>query len=575
MKQDTYFLQESYENFCQSLISYINAFGFTKTSGNNINPLEVMDILNRDIDNRDETLRILLNKNSIDIVNKIDEIIKAFDRAALSFENTLNDNNMFKPLENSLISASAPAPASFNLAVMDAAYKKWQSIRVNSGADAIKKQKAWDEYQKAKNVYQNSIKASTPILALKGAMDLAKQKYDSITVNSGPDAIKKQKALEDYENAKKAYEDEFRRQLNKDTPSPTTTTPKPTPTTTLPKDTISKSPRPDVTTTPKPTPTKRMPTETISKRPEPDATTTPKPAVTTAKPAVTTPKPAVTTAKPAVTTPKPAVTTAKPTITPKPTQAPRQTVAPTPTVSPNPGGKPADDGVRSKLEDEIKRLREQVEKEQQERIKLEQQIQQQQTQQQHQTQTQPQVQAPRTNPTPAAQVVQPEQPTVAPTPEITIPGGNDSATPTVKPNTGTDTTPSDSPSLPNPNAGDGGSSKPNPSSSSSGGFNPLPWGIGLGAAVAGGVGVKAYANHRKNSKFDDENEDSVTNGNRFWTDEDPNVVHSEQDLFNQDDTEQEVSYQAVENSTDNNDTWNIEESELSDDNTFDLLSENN
>ena len=61
----------------------------------------------------------------------------------------------------------------------------------------------------------------------------------------------------------------------------------------------------------------------------------------------------------------------------------------------------------------------------------------------------------------------------------------------------------------------------------------------------------------------------MTNGNRFWTDEDPNVIHSEQN-----DGSDELltdSYQAVEN---NNDTWNIDQEAISDDNTFDLLSQN-
>lgn len=130
-------------------------------------------------------------------------------------------------------------------------------------------------------------------------------------------------------------------------------------------------------------------------------------------------------------------------------------------------------------------------------------------------------------------------------------------------------------SLPNPNAGstDTGTG----SSSSSKGSSVVPIAVGLGAAVAGGIGIKAIHDHRKNSKFDDQNEDSVTNGNRFWTEEDPNVIHTEEDLFNDESSSnsENVSYQAVENNTDNSDTWNIEESEISDDNTFDLLSENN
>lgn len=132
---------------------------------------------------------------------------------------------------------------------------------------------------------------------------------------------------------------------------------------------------------------------------------------------------------------------------------------------------------------------------------------------------------------------------------------------------------SSSSSLPNPNADNTTSS----SSSKSKGSSVVPIAVGLGAAVAGGIGIKALHDHRQNSKFDDQNEDSVTNGNRFWTDEDPNVIHTEEDLFNDTSTldSENVSYQAVENNADNSDTWSIEENEVSDDNAFDLLSENN
>ena len=320
----------------------------------------------------------------------------------------------------------------------------------------------------------------------------------------------------------------------KPTAKPFSTTKKPTTTTTLPKNTISKAPQ----STAKPA--TKQPTKTVA------PTSKPTPAPTT-----------------------------------KPTKAPQQTTAPTvkPTTAPDPGGTQASQGVRSRLEDEIRRLREQLEKEQQERINLEQRVQQQQQQQAAQQQRQQTVTNYTARPE-AAQVVQPEQATVAPTstpaPAVVIPGSTDSGS-TGSGNTGSggSGTGYDSPSLPNPNAGDSGSGSSSSSSSSSGGFNPIPLGIGLGAAVAGGIGVKAYVDHKKNGKFDDENEDSVTNGNRFWTDEDPNVVHSEEDMLGDDSGSQDVSYQAVENSNPGNDTWNIEENELPDDNSFDLLSENN
>ena len=185
-----------------------------------------------------------------------------------------------------------------------------------------------------------------------------------------------------------------------------------------------------------------------------------------------------------------------------------------------------------------------------------------QPQAQPRTYTETQVSQPAASQTPPVEVKPSEQPVV----EEPKPATEVQPT-TPKQDTGS--------SLPNPNAEstDTGTR----SSSSSKGSSVAPIAVGLGAAVAGGIGIKAIHDHRKNSKFDDQNEDSVTNGNRFWTEEDPNVIHTEEDLFNDESSSnsENVSYQAVENNNDNNDTWNIEESEISDDNTFDLLSENN
>ena len=93
--------------------------------------------------------------------------------------------------------------------------------------------------------------------------------------------------------------------------------------------------------------------------------------------------------------------------------------------------------------------------------------------------------------------------------------------------------------------------------------------------------LKAYKNHKQNSEFDDANEDSFTNGNRFWTDDDePNVVNSEQNelsgdaLFNEQTTS--PSYSAVTNQANNNDTWSVQDTNTSGDDsrTYDLLGEN-
>lgn len=105
----------------------------------------------------------------------------------------------------------------------------------------------------------------------------------------------------------------------------------------------------------------------------------------------------------------------------------------------------------------------------------------------------------------------------------------------------------------------------------------MPLAVGLGAAALGGVGVKAYKSHKENSDFDDANEDSFTNGNRFWSDEEPNTIHTEQNELSGEDLLKEQitapSYEAMSNG--NNDTWSIEDDSQnggSENQTFDLLS---
>lgn len=115
------------------------------------------------------------------------------------------------------------------------------------------------------------------------------------------------------------------------------------------------------------------------------------------------------------------------------------------------------------------------------------------------------------------------------------------------------------------------------SSSSSKGFNPIPLAIGLGAAVAGGVGVKMYKDHKNNSEFDDANEDSFTNGNRFWSEDDPNVINSEQNELSSDNLFQEAisspSYEAMSNG---GDSWSMDEAEPATETApaYDLLGDN-
>lgn len=74
--------------------------------------------------------------------------------------------------------------------------------------------------------------------------------------------------------------------------------------------------------------------------------------------------------------------------------------------------------------------------------------------------------------------------------------------------------------------------KTNPSKSS--GFNPVPLGVGLGLATAGGVGAKVIYDHKKNSEFDNDEQEESLGGNKFWTDDEFNVINSEEDAFSKD-----------------------------------------
>ena len=116
-------------------------------------------------------------------------------------------------------------------------------------------------------------------------------------------------------------------------------------------------------------------------------------------------------------------------------------------------------------------------------------------------------------------------------------------------------------------------------STNSKGFNPVPLAVGLGAAVAGGVGIKAYKDHKENSSFNDENEDSFSNGNRFWSEEDPNVINSEEDMVSGDDLFNEQatspSYSAmINNDSNSQEGWTLDEETSESNDSFDLLGDN-
>ena len=123
-----------------------------------------------------------------------------------------------------------------------------------------------------------------------------------------------------------------------------------------------------------------------------------------------------------------------------------------------------------------------------------------------------------------------------------------------------------------------GSTKSSTSTNSKG-FNPVPLAVGLGAAVAGGVGIKAYKDHKENSSFNDENEDSFSNGNRFWSEEDPNVINSEEDMVSGDDLFNEQatspSYSAmINNDSNSQEGWTLDEETSESNDSFDLLGDN-
>lgn len=119
---------------------------------------------------------------------------------------------------------------------------------------------------------------------------------------------------------------------------------------------------------------------------------------------------------------------------------------------------------------------------------------------------------------------------------------------------------------------------------SSGGFNPIPLGVGLGLATAAGVGAKVIYDRKKNNVIDDEEQTESLGGNKFWTDDDLSVVHSEEDSIDLDRFDTDVtpsSYSASYtndvddiNVTDDS-TWSIEDESLkNNDQIVDLLNGN-
>ena len=101
-------------------------------------------------------------------------------------------------------------------------------------------------------------------------------------------------------------------------------------------------------------------------------------------------------------------------------------------------------------------------------------------------------------------------------------------------------------------------------STSTGGSGIGAVAAGLGAAAAVGVGVKVYKDRKENNEFD-LNEDRPTNENKYWTDEESNVIHSEKEDFAEESSIPVDGYTASSNVNNievndediNNDTWSM------------------
>lgn len=109
------------------------------------------------------------------------------------------------------------------------------------------------------------------------------------------------------------------------------------------------------------------------------------------------------------------------------------------------------------------------------------------------------------------------------------------------------------------------------SSSTGSGIGILPIAGGLAATAAIGAGVKIYKDRKENNDFND-SEDSLSNENKFWTEEEANVRHSEKEIYNDENNSTDNSYRASNNEVLNNDTWSMEEDIIDSANTqIDLL----
>lgn len=109
------------------------------------------------------------------------------------------------------------------------------------------------------------------------------------------------------------------------------------------------------------------------------------------------------------------------------------------------------------------------------------------------------------------------------------------------------------------------------SSSTGSSIGILPIAGGLAATAAIGAGIKIYKDRKENNDFNAD-EDSLSNENKFWTEEEANVRHSEKEIYNDENNITDNSYKASNNDAINNDTWSMEEDIIDSANTqIDLL----
>ena len=85
----------------------------------------------------------------------------------------------------------------------------------------------------------------------------------------------------------------------------------------------------------------------------------------------------------------------------------------------------------------------------------------------------------------------------------------------------------------------------------------------VGAAAAIGVGAKVYKDRKENNDLELD-EDSPTNGNRFWSNDEQSVIHSEKEEYTSSSEDTSDSYEALKNDPSiNNDSWDVSDNTTS------------